>query len=122
RQGDEEHPDHDRDRPVLGAEGVQRAAEAARRRRHRPGLGSDRHARSPVCWPRMPDGRKIRTNVRTMNTANSDQRDRLLAEAKFSTKPMTNPPSTARVMLPMPPSTAAVNALRPALKPRSWRT
>ena len=36
-------------------------------------------------------------------------------------KPMTNPPIAAPVMLPIPPRTAAVNAFRPALKPRlNW--
>ena len=32
-------------------------------------------------------------------------------------KPITKPPSAAPVVLPMPPRTAAVNALRPAWKP-----
>ena len=35
-----------------------------------------------------------------------------------STKPMKNPPKAAPVRLPMPPRTAAVNAFRPAWKPR----
>ena len=43
------------------------------------------------------------------------------AAALTSTKPMMNPPSAAPAMLPMPPRTAAVNALRPAWKPRlNW--
>ena len=29
----------------------------------------------PSCWPRMPVGLKISTNVRIMNTRNSDQRE-----------------------------------------------
>ena len=31
--------------------------------------------------------------------------------------PMTKPPTAAPVMFPIPPSTAAVNALRPATNP-----
>jgi len=37
--------------------------------------GRGRHARSPVACPNRPDGLKISTNVRTMNTRNSDQRE-----------------------------------------------
>jgi hypothetical protein len=33
--------------------------------------------------------------------------------------PMMKPPRTAPLMLPMPPITAAVNAMRPAVKP--WK-
>ncbi len=36
-------------------------------------------------------------------------------------RPMSTPPSTAPVRLPMPPSTAAVKAIRPSWKPRSYR-
>jgi hypothetical protein len=32
------------------------------------------HARSPICWPRMPAGRKTRTRMRTAKTIASDQR------------------------------------------------
>jgi hypothetical protein len=58
----------------------------------------------------MPVGRKMRTNVRIMNTRNSDQREKPSAAARFSVKPMKNPPSAAPLMLPMPPRTAEVNA------------
>ena len=34
-------------------------------------------------------------------------------------QPMITPPSTAPWRLPMPPMTAAVNAIRPAVKP--WK-
>ena len=37
--------------------------------------------------------------------------------AMASTMPRVSPPTTAPQTLPMPPSTAAVNALRPARKP-----
>ena len=35
---------------------------------------------------------------------------------------MMSPPSTAPRTLPMPPMTAAVNAIRPALKPWKYQT
>ena len=52
-----------------------------------------------------------------MNTAASLQRPTPKIEARTSMKPITKPPIAAPVMLPMPPRTAAVNALRPAWKP-----
>src|SRR6185437_3517036 len=80
------------------------------------------HARSPTCWPRMPAGRNTRTWVRATKTENSAQRVSPSEAAKFSMNPITKPPRTAPVMLPMPPRTADVNDLRPALKPKSCRT
>ena len=60
--------------------------------------------------------------IRTPKTiASRPLRIAQLRSLTTSTKPMMKPPSTAPVMLPMPPSTAAVKALRPALKPRlNW--
>ena len=44
------------------------------------------------------------------------------ADQKVSTRPMRRPPSTAPGRLPMPPSTAAVNALTPGVKPSAKDT
>ena len=37
-------------------------------------------------------------------------------------QPMISPPSTAPRRLPIPPITAAVNAIRPAVKPWKYQT
>ena len=41
--------------------------------------------------------------------------------ARASTMPSTSPPTTAPLMFPMPPRTAAVNAFMPAMNP-IWKS
>ena len=53
----------DASRRRSGRDGTRRAAGVWRSRRRR-------HARSAVLWPNRPEGLKIRTKVRTMNTMN----------------------------------------------------
>src|SRR5439155_18582794 len=77
------------------------------------------HARSRTISPRSPLGRKIRIRIRMENATMSlysapkappVSSDRYEA-ANASSSPRTRPPIIAPGMLPMPPSTAAVNAL-----------
>src|SRR5439155_1613573 len=83
------------------------------------------HARPLTTSPRSPLGRKIRIRIRiekakmslySAPNAPAVRSDRYEA-AKASSRPSTRPPSIAPGMLPMPPSTAAVNALSPGMKP-----
>src|SRR5439155_1302129 len=83
------------------------------------------HARPRTTSPRRPLGRKMRMRISTEKAkmslysapkappVSSDRYD----AANASSRPRTIPPSMAPGMLPMPPSTAAVKALRPGMKP-----
>ena len=93
-------------------------------------LAGPRRSRPGSCplrttSPRRPLGRKIRIRMRIENAKMSlysapkappVSSDRYEA-AKASSSPSTSPPSIAPGMLPMPPSTAAVKALSPGMKP-----
>src|SRR5439155_2351500 len=105
------HPERDRQR-LVSSEELAGGSEALPESYTRRG-----HARSANCCPRMPVGRKMRTRISVPNTAASLQRPYPNEEASTSMNPITNPPIAAPVVLPMPPSTAAVNAFRPAWKP-----
>src|SRR4030095_14177971 len=82
------------------------------------------HARSRTTSPSRPLGRKMRIRISIENakmslysapTAPPVSSERYDA-ANASRSPSTRPPTIAPGMLPMPPSTAAVNALRPGMK------
>ena len=79
------------------------------------------HARSTTLAPSRPCGRNTRTKMSNTKAQTSFQAEPPkvpgMKVAMTSTTPSTNPPTTAPLMLPMPPSTAAVKALRPARKP-----
>src|SRR6478735_5123997 len=78
------------------------------------------HARAfPRDSPSSPVGRNIRTRTRTMNAVTSVQLESQTCEAYTSTTPRSRPPTRAPRRLPMPPRTAAVNALMPMMKPMS---
>src|SRR5713101_5454112 len=125
-RGLEEHEEHDRARRAghaPGGEGEQPDHEA--RRGH--GLLQEPldHARSRTTSPRRPLGRKIRMRMRMENARMSlysapkapPVSSERYEAAKASRTPSTSPPSMAPGMLPMPPSTAAVKALSPGMKP-----
>src|SRR5262249_38242043 len=78
---------------------------------------------SGVRSPRRPSGRKTRIRIRIVKMIDVVQsvpgacQDRPLLNCSIS--PMQSAPRTAPGRLPMPPSTAAVNANRPSRKPVS---
>ena len=79
------------------------------------------HARSPSCWPSRPAGRKTSTRMRTAKTTASAQRGEPELRRDDLDEADDEAAQHGPVMLPMPPRTAAVNALRPASKPRlNW--
>src|SRR6185295_17722891 len=98
-----------------------------------PGAGDERlpdtgrptvtHERTATCSPSRPCGRKVSTTTSTTKAHTSFQSDPRgrYSVASASTIPITNPPSTAPRMLPIPPSTAAVKALMPARNPM-WKS
>ena len=59
------------------------------------------------------------TIMRIANTATGAHAEPLLTRDSTVcwTIPMIRPPTTAPLRLPMPPMTAAVNAIKPAVKP-----
>src|SRR5262249_21250861 len=72
--------------------------------------------------PSSPVGMKIRTTIRIENAATSLYSTEKEADHKVSISPSASPPSIAPGSEPMPPSTAAVNALMPATKPMKKST
>ena len=114
-------------------------------RRRRSTAGRSRHATHDHAPPTQPRSRSTRGSRRSVRSRCSSGLPRLLAEQALrpedhdqhrgrrtrspaSTRsrsgcrrsagcmPMIRPPSTAPLRLPMPPMTAAVNAIRPALE------
>src|SRR5205823_14518273 len=83
------------------------------------------HARSRTTSPSSPLGRKIRIKISIEKARMSlysapnapPVSSERYAAAKASRSPRTSPPSIAPGMFPIPPSTAAVNAFRPGMKP-----
>src|SRR5690606_1361687 len=67
--------------------------------------------------PSSPVGRNSRMSTRRLNATVSLYCEEMYAAAKVSARPSSTPPNMAPGMLPIPPSTAAVNALMPARKP-----
>src|SRR5690606_29941481 len=115
--------EHDQQRRRRG--GVQQAAEghAAPAR----GEGVLRHTFSERSSPTIPDGlsRRIRIIAANANVSlysvmpvNEPTRGNS-AVRKFSRKPRSTPPITAPGRLPMPPITAAANALMPGSTPKT---
>src|SRR5262249_41766745 len=114
QQGQEDRrPEHALDarrQPAeLGADGIQDAPQA----------------RSAVCSPRSPCGRKTRIRIRIPKMIDSVQADpgacQVSPSLKLMIRPISSAPSVAPVRFPIPPSTAAVNAYSPSWKPRSKR-
>src|SRR5207249_12118007 len=73
-----------------------------------------RHIFSADRSPMRPWGRKTRTRIRIAKTSALVQRAEMYWSLHADRKPIMRPPSAAPAMLPMPPSTAAVKARRPA--------
>src|SRR5690606_31919068 len=67
--------------------------------------------------PSKPVGRNSSMKTSSRKATISLYWDEIYAAAKVSAKPRSTPPSMAPGMLPIPPSTAAVHALMPAMKP-----
>src|SRR6266853_862667 len=122
----EEHEDHDR--AWVAGHAPRGDAEERRdedRRGHRPVENILDHARSRTTSPRRPLGRKIRIRIRIekarMSLYSAPKAPPVNSEryeaAKASRMPSTRPPSMAPGILPIPPSTAAVKALSPGMKP-----
>src|SRR5262249_60582828 len=72
------------------------------------------HAMSGTRSPSNPWGRKIRTRMMMEKTMAFVHRAEMYCSLHAERKPMTRPPRAAPGMLPMPPSTAAVKARKPA--------
>src|SRR5262249_59732816 len=124
REIDEEHR-------ALEGEERQHGAGKRRDRRARHGhrrdgqRGMQDHARPRMTSPSRPLGRKIRITMSTENAkmslysapkappVSSERYD----AASASSNPSPSPPRMAPGMLPIPPSTAAVKALRPGRNP-----
>src|ERR1035437_634490 len=86
------------------------------------GWGKVDHARSTAFSPNRPCGRNTRTRMSRTKAQTSFQGlppnwPGMYWVAIASTMPRSRPPTTAPATLPMPPRTAATNALRPARKP-----
>src|SRR5690606_24276568 len=75
------------------------------------------HTFSTSGRPRMPVGRNSSTSTRRLKATTSLYWSPKRSAPKASAMPSSRPPSMAPGMLPIPPSTAAVNALMPARKP-----
>src|SRR5262249_12356298 len=79
------------------------------------------HARSRTTSPRSPLGRKMRIRISIEKARMSlysapkapPVSNERYAAANASSRPRTSPPTIAPGMLPIPPSTAAVNAFSP---------
>src|SRR5205823_5089989 len=71
------------------------------------------HAARPRRSPSRPVGRKTSTTTRTTNATTSVHAMPIagIGGTSASTRPSKSPPIMAPRMLPMPPSTAAANAL-----------
>ena len=67
--------------------------------------------------PKIPDGRRRRNAIRIANTITSWYADETYPTANARPRPIASPPIIAPGMLPMPPTTAAVNAINPTWKP-----
>src|ERR1700712_2892770 len=84
------------------------------------------HPPSGVRSPRRPSGRNTRIRIRIENTIDCVQSEPGMCQGSPSfhvwMRPISTAPSTAPGRLPIPPSTAAVNAIRPSWKPWSKRT
>ena len=72
-----------------------------------------RHASLPSRSPRMPVGRKSSSVTSTPKETTSCHSADIQRRGMLSNTPSNRPPIIAPRMLPMPPRTAAVNALRP---------
>src|SRR2546428_663326 len=82
------------------------------------GPGDERvHMRSTTRSPSRPRGLTTRMIIRIAKATTSFHRLEKYPAARPSMIPKRKPPRTAPGMLPMPPSTAAVNALSPMRKP-----
>src|SRR5262249_39580121 len=77
------------------------------------------HPASLVSSPSRPRGRSTMIITRYPNTIAGVHCGPIRASDSCWIHPMIRPPSTAPRMLPIPPITAAVNAIRPASKP--WK-
>src|SRR6185312_5796786 len=81
------------------------------------------HAPSGVRSPSRPSGRKTRIAIRIAKTIERVQSlpgaNHESPSLKAWISPMMIAPSTAPVRFPIPPSTAAVKAIRPRVKPVS---
>src|SRR5215475_3634821 len=75
-----------------------------------------------AALPSNPLGRSSMTTIRMPNTIACWNVDEMYPVANASARPISRPPSTAPGRLPMPPTTAAVNAKRPAWKPMYGNT
>ena len=62
-------------------------------------------------------GRTISITISTPNTMASVKLELIYAEESFSKMPMRKPPNIAPEIDPIPPNTAAVNALIPGIEP-----
>src|SRR5581483_9929288 len=114
-------------RAPLRPEAVAHADHLDRRLALRAYVGAFRllaHPPSGVRSPRSPSGRKIR--IRIENTIDSVQSEPGMCHGRPSFQawmsPIVTAPSTAPGRFPIPPSTAAVNEIRPSWKPWSKRT
>ena len=67
--------------------------------------------------PRKPVGKKIKVTIRILKAATSLYSPPIYPDHIVSISHMINPPNIAPGKEPMPPSTAAVNALIPAKNP-----
>src|SRR6266508_793519 len=116
-------PDRSPEINLPGREQVARCGDG-----HLDGDGRLRHryARSSLTRsPRMPVGRKISTSTSARNATTSlswwaegmPSPTSTMLGPNDSTEPSSRPPTTAPGMLPMPPRTAAVNALMPGRNP-----
>src|SRR5688572_320995 len=84
-----------------------------------PAEGAQVHPASRVCSPRSPCGLKTMISTRYAKTTAGVHSPPIRLSEICWMQPMITPPRTAPWRLPMPPMTAAVNAIRPALKP--WK-
>src|SRR5581483_3471059 len=122
---EERHPEVAADRPFLVADHQREdeAAEQAGDEPLHPGLADGRtqfaHAALPSRSPRMPVGRNSRTSTRTTKLMTSVHCApmKLRLAPRTSASPSSRPPIMAPRMLPIPPSTAAANALTPGVNP-----
>src|SRR5207248_169418 len=85
-----------------------------------------RYPPSGVRSPRSPSGRKTRIRMRIEKTIDCVQSEPGKCHGSPSfhdwIRPISTAPRTAPGRLPIPPSTAAVNAISPSWKPWSNRT
>src|SRR5690606_19957585 len=123
RQCEDQHHNRDQDHPLLETAQVVPALGDTRPPGCCRGLGRRRslgrgHTRAfPSDSPRMPVGRNISTSTSSTNATTSRHSPPNSAWPWFSMTPSSKPPSSAPRRLPMPPSTAAANALMPSRNP-----